>query len=58
MDNMNTGDLVTCYNNDSVSDYLSLGAEYEVESITSDGLVKLTGIDVLFCDWRFANNEK
>lgn len=57
MENMNTGDLVTCYNNDSVSDCLSLGSEYEIESITSDGMVKLAGIDGMFCDWRFVNNE-
>lgn len=49
------GESVTCYNSESVSDLLTAGNIYTVESVTSDGMIKLEGITDLFCDWRFTN---
>lgn len=52
------GDSVTCYNSESVSDLLTTGNIYTVESVTSEGMIKLEGITDLFCDWRFTEPVK
>lgn len=51
------GESVTCYNSESVSDLLTAGNIYTVESVTSEGMIKLEGITDLFCDWRFINPD-
>lgn len=50
---MNIGENIICYNNESVSDILSVGNSYKIENITADGLLKLQNIEYLFLDWRF-----
>lgn len=50
---LNVNDIVICTNNENAADLLNLGIEYTIESVTNEGLVKLVGVDGLFCDWRF-----
>ncbi|MCS4386324.1 hypothetical protein [Klebsiella quasipneumoniae] len=52
---INTTDVVTCYNSESVSDLLTAGNTYTVELVTSEGMIKLEGMGDLFFDWRFIN---
>lgn len=47
------GSIVICYNNDYMTDILTIGKEYEVEEILDEDLMRVVGVSDPVFIWRF-----
>ncbi|CAH5123693.1 hypothetical protein [Klebsiella oxytoca] len=51
------GSIVICYNNDYMTDILTIGKEYKVEEILDEDLMRVVGVSEPVFIWRFINPD-